>query len=762
MYPPLRSSAAPDNAGESAGGGPHASLDPLVIAGLDATTDSIAILRPMADEAGAITDAEILFLNAAVRRRWFGGAPNETLRGQPMLATIPVLRDALLPMYEQVVRHGGEARDRQEITAPDGPHIIEFTVSAFGEHVIQVGRDITAEHEHALARAAGEARLRVIIDGVDGIISYRGPGERVPFISRQAERILGRTPEEVAPYDTWINLIHPDDLPVFHGTHQGPDASWDIVYRMRHADGRWIWVSDRGRRLGGNPDGGAWGVITDISRSHAASEQFRAVFEENPESIGLFRPVLDEQGELVDAECLALNRMAREEYLRGRESGDVAGLRICRDLGQEESLLEPLRECHRTRRPFHHELHVADDQGERWTDISVFPFEDGFAIMGRDTTETRVAEARVMQAGRLEALGQLAAGIAHDFNNLLAAMRAYGEYVLDELPEGTVARSDMAEVLRAVTRATDLTRQLLMFGRRKTIMPQLIEPVRVIREAAGMIGRLVGEHIEVVTSLPPGLGTVVADPGELERAVVNLAVNARDAMPGGGRLVISASRGTLEGPDDTAIPSVRISVEDSGTGMDADTLSHVFEPFFTTKPVGHGTGLGLAAAYGFVQACGGAIRVDSREGAGTAVVLDLPVAQGDVAPAAEPNPKAIDGKGLILVAEDDRTVLAITTRILESLGYEVVGALSGDLALAVVQEGCRPAMLLSDVRMPGLQGPQLAAAVRRILPGLPVLLCSAFVDTFDPASTGLQNARFLRKPFSREQLAAAVHATMGT
>ena len=760
MYPPLRSSAAPDNAGDSPRGDPASSLDALVLAGLDATTDSIAILRPMADAAGAITDAEIVFLNAAVRRRWFADAPNDALRGRPLIAAIPALRDVLLPMYEQVVRHGGEARGRQEITAPDGPHIIELTVSAFGEHVIQVGRDVTAEHEDALARKANEERLRVTIEGVDGIVSYRAPGEQSPSISSQVERILGRSPAEVASYDTWIGLIHPDDLPVFHGTHQGPDASWDIVYRMRHADGRWIWVSDRGRRLGGNPDGGAWGVITDISASHAASEQFRAVFEENPESIGLFRPVLDEQGVLVDAECMAMNRTGREEYLRGRLPGDAVGLRICRDLGQEENLLEPLRETHRTRAPFRRELHVVGRRGERWIDISIFPFEDGFAIVGRDTTTTRTIEARLHQAERLEALGQLAGGVAHDFNNLLAAIRGYGQFVLDELPEGAAARPDMEEVLRTVDRASALTRQLLMFARRKTVMPQRIDPVRVIDEAVGMIARLVGEHITVITDLPAGLGYVVADPGELERAIVNLAVNARDAMPEGGRLTISAGPGTLASVDGRTVPSIRVTVADTGSGMDEGTLSHVFEPFFTTKAVGHGTGLGLAAVYGFVQASGRDVSVTSHEGTGTTFVIDLPVADGDAPPVPASGPKPGGGRGLILVAEDDRTVLVITTRMLESLGYQVIGTGSGDEALALVRDGARPDMLLSDVRMPGLQGPQLAVAARQIIPGLPVLLCSAFADTFDPASAGLEDVRVLQKPFSREQLAAAVHATL--
>jgi len=313
----------------------------------------------------------------------------------------------------------------------------------------------------------------------------------------------------------------------------------------------------------------------------------------------------------------------------------------------------------------------------------------------------------------------------------------------------------------AADRASSLTRQLLLFSRRQAAEPQLLDPAVVIDDLAPMLRRLLGEHIELeVAGAEPSAGMVRVDPGQLEQVVINLAANARDAMPDGGRLAI---RTEPHREDETRW--VRISVADTGVGMDEATAGHVFEPFFTTKAVGQGTGLGLSTVYGIVAQAGGRVTVASAPGQGATFVIDLPRIDAPVRPA------ATDGDGMpmaprrpltVLLVEDDPAVRSLTRRMLASLGHTVSVAASGAEALGLIEVANRlPELLVTDVRMPGIQGPELARRLRDRRPDLPVVFTSGFSAELGD-SVAIPGARVLDKPFDLRQLDGAIRAVVGS
>lgn len=378
-----------------------------------------------------------------------------------------------------------------------------------------------------------------------------------------------------------------------------------------------------------------------------------------------------------------------------------------------------------------------------------------YVAMQRDATARRKLEVRARQGARMEALGQLASGIVHDFNNLLAAISGFGEFVQLALPEGTVARRDMDEVMRAAQSATELTRQILAFSRQQSPEPARLDLATVIDGIAGMLRRLLGDDIELVTSRGQGLGRVYADARGLEQMVVNLVVNARDAMPDGGavRVRVEPAWAPLDGGP--ARELVRLRIADTGFGMSPETLARIQEPFFTTKEPGRGTGLGLTTVYSVVRAAGGSIRVASAPGQGTEFTIDFPaVAPGDELEDRTTDAIALGGSETVLLVEDDPILRSMYARHLRALGYRVASAPNADVALDLSRTGAIVAdVVVSDVAMPGMHGPELVRALRRTRPGLPALLVTGLAE----ASRGDDREwAELRKPFTGATLAAAV------
>jgi PAS domain S-box-containing protein len=419
--------------------------------------------------------------------------------------------------------------------------------------------------------------------------------------------------------------------------------------------------------------------------------------------------------------------------------------------------------------------HGVDEAFQR-RDGSTFPAEfvasplvDGGAIVGlvlafRDVGERRRLEEQLRHAQKMEAVGQLAGGVAHDFNNLLTVIVSFARLVQETLPPGHASHPDVREIVSAADRAAALTRQLLAFSRRQRLAPRVIDLAGVVGGMEPMLRRMVGEGLALEVDIRAP-GTVLADPGQLELAVLNLTVNARDAMPDGGRLVITVDeRSAAEASaEDGGVsgPVALLSVRDDGVGMDEATLARAFEPFFTTKPVGKGTGLGLATVHGIVSQSGGTIRVRSAPGQGSEFRISLPRHADETAEPSRETASAGGGTETVLLVEDDVAIRAISRRTLLGAGYRVLDAPSAQGALAAAAGLDGPLhLLVSDVILPGQNGCELARELERSRPDLRVLFVSGYARRIAGVALVPAGAPFLAKPFAPEDLLRAVRGAL--
>jgi two-component system cell cycle sensor histidine kinase/response regulator CckA len=394
------------------------------------------------------------------------------------------------------------------------------------------------------------------------------------------------------------------------------------------------------------------------------------------------------------------------------------------------------------------------------------PFDSGF-FMNPGGSDEADFEERLRHASKMEAVGRLAGGVAHDFNNLLVAIRGYTELVAATMTAGDPRREDLEQVLRAADRAAEMTRKLLAFGRIQPLEPNAIDPMKTLDELAPLLRRLLGEDIDLVIEAGLGKWQVMADPSQLEQAIVNLAVNARDAMPAGGTLTIELFSTHLNEdvaavhPEIPAGPYVVLVVSDTGIGMDPDTLAHAFEPYYTTKAPGSGTGLGLASVYGFVKQSGGFVYVGSAPGRGTDFTIYLPrvFAPVVISSPAEPAASPQGGTQTVMVVEDDGAVREFVRRVLEPLGYRLLTAATAAEALSIASDpGLTIDLLIADVGVPDMRGPVLAAQIRAARPRMRVLLASGYTESTLTARGELEpGAALLGKPFTTAELAQAVH-----
>jgi hypothetical protein len=388
--------------------------------------------------------------------------------------------------------------------------------------------------------------------------------------------------------------------------------------------------------------------------------------------------------------------------------------------------------------------------------------------IGMDVTEQRRIEDQLRQAAKMEAIGQLAGGVAHDFNNLLAVILATTEFLRDGLGAQHALAGEVNEIESAAQRAARLTRQLLAFSRKQPHTPKVLALRGVVGEIEKMLRRILGEDIDVVTRLAP-CGQVAADAGQLEQVLMNLAVNARDAMPRGGRLVLETTNVELDASRAVQLglapgPYAVLAVTDSGCGMSEATRRRIFEPFFTTKEVGRGTGLGLATVFGIVQQNSGAIAVDSEPGRGSTFRVYLPrVDRAETTAATEREPaKAVAGSESVLVVEDDPQLRAVILRRLRSLGYRTLDACDASTAIDTLAADPRPVdLLLTDLVMPGIDGRALASRLLADRPELKVLFMSGYSEHVAVKTSALGPAdHFIAKPFSSQDLSAAVRRAL--
>ncbi|MEP6849709.1 MAG: PAS domain S-box protein [Acidobacteriota bacterium] len=384
----------------------------------------------------------------------------------------------------------------------------------------------------------------------------------------------------------------------------------------------------------------------------------------------------------------------------------------------------------------------------------------------QDITSRRYIEDQLRQGQKLESVGLLAGGIAHDFNNMLTAINGYSELTLRRMKNDDPLRHNIAEIKKAGERSAELTNQLLAFSRLQILQPEVLSINRIIADTGSMLERLIGENIQLVTVLNPKVGQVKVDPGQLSQIITNLSVNARDAMPDGGKLTFETRNVFLDFEYAKnhvhVLPGayVMLAVSDTGTGMEAVTQEHLFEPFYTTKAVGKGTGLGLATVYGIVKQSGGNINMYSELGVGTTFKIYLPrVMEADEAPHAEPHPSEFPlGTETILLVEDEEIVRRLAGEVLETGGYTIIEAPNGREALAFCREHPgRIDMLMTDVVMPEMGGPELAVKIRDLFPDMAVLFTSGYTDDAIVRHGVIEaNTNFIQKPFTTIDLARKV------
>jgi two-component system, cell cycle sensor histidine kinase and response regulator CckA len=398
----------------------------------------------------------------------------------------------------------------------------------------------------------------------------------------------------------------------------------------------------------------------------------------------------------------------------------------------------------------------------------------------RVDNETRISEEQARQSQKMEAVGRLASGVAHDFNNFLTAINGFSAFLLDMVDEKSPLRSGLLEISRAGERAATLTKQLLAFGRKQALVPQVVDVNSVVSDMHRMLARLIGEDVELVLNLDPKVGSVLFNPGQMEQIILNLSLNARDAMPKGGRLSVETrnveldamfaenpSQGGRDADEEPARPFVLLRFADNGSGMDEAVRDRIFEPFYTTKKIGRGSGLGLSTVYGIVKQSGGHIGIESERGKGTVFLVYLP--RCEMKP--KPNrvhkgnlwPARYRGWETVLVAEDEFSVRKMTRHLLEGNGYLVLEASDGMEALALIRAYPGPIhLLLTDVVMPNMNGNRLADEVALLHPGIRVIFMSGYTgDTMVRCGVEEGERAFLPKPFTPLALAQKVREILG-
>src|SRR3954471_9107910 len=539
----------------------------------------------------------------------------------------------------------------------------------------------------------------------------------------------------------------------------GTDAAGLVVFANARAKAL-LGRDPVGGPLGDVPEGlnvsrNAMGEYELVVLRTANPRALRAVFDNTPSAIFL----KDTEGHY-----LWVNRAF--EQLHGRPQADLLG-KLDREVLPVEVAdrmrIDDLRVMGE-REPIELQEEVTHGETTR-TFLSVkFPLIDndsgelyGIGGVATDITHHVRLEARLREAQRLEAVGQLAGGVAHDFNNLLAVIANYAQFVRKELDDESRAAGDMDQIISASRRASELTRRLLLFSRRQSGTPEVLSMRRVIESLELLLQRTLGDDVELIVRCDERLWDVEADRSQLEQLVMSLAMNSREAMPDGGALRIEVANTVMRDPEGPSARAVKLTVADTGRGMAKEVAAHAFEPFFTTKAVsGHGVGLGLATVYGIVTKARGRIELDSEPGSGTTVTVVLPAVRR--ASDDHPSPSAPRGRGeTVLVVEDADAVRVLTGRLLYAAGYQVVSVESGAVALERLDAAD---VLVTDVVMPGMSGVELAVAARERRPGLPVVFVSGYTGDATMSSSDDPATAFLAKPFDGEELLKAVRATL--
>jgi PAS domain S-box-containing protein len=570
------------------------------------------------------------------------------------------------------------------------------------------------------------------------------------------------------PYEKWSAAVYPEDLPAVEATLReaiDEKGRGSADFRIILADGTVRDVSTVGRVVLDEHANvsrviGTAQDITERKKTENKLRQLATIVESSDDAI---------VSRTLDGTIQSWNGAAERMYEYSAAEAIGKPISILYPHGQRDEIPAILEKIKRGDIVRNFETIRATKDGKQiHIALTVSPIKDvsgrivGASAIGRDITESKQMEDMFRQAQKMEAVGRLAGGVAHDFNNMLSVILGYSELLLERADTDGQVRMQCEEIKRAGDRAASLTRQLLAFSRQQVLEPRVLNLNTSVAEIEKMLRRLIGEDIDLRTSLDPTLGLVKADPGQIEQVIMNLAVNARDAMPEGGKLIIETSNTELD--DEYALHHppcivgryVILAVTDSGVGMSQETKARIFEPFFTTKELSKGTGLGLSTVYGVVKQSGGYIWVYSEPGQGSVFKLYLPRVDGSevqIRPA-KSAPELLAGTETVLLVEDEQSVRALTRNLLEQGGYTVLEADNGAHAVEIAKQHHGPIhLLLTDVVMPGMNGPAVAEMILPIHPEAKALYVSGYSSSFG-TQTGLvpAGANLFQKPFSRAAL----------
>ncbi len=611
-----------------------------------------------------------------------------------------------------------------------------------------------------------EEHFRALIEHALDLIAIIQPAGIIRYASPSYERILGWRPGELTGINM-LSLVHPEDHAAMAGALSANNGQWHFECRFRHKDGTWRVVESSVRDLSNVP--GVQGTVVnsrDVTerrnfeeRLQHANQTLRAVVQASPLAIYSVN---------MDGTVQTWNSAAEKMF--GWAERDVVGHPVP-PMAQpgEPSISERLEQAREGQVSSGLEMRFLRREGSTmdatvWSELLR---DSGGTVTGlvdivADVTERKLLEQQVRQSQKMDAIARLAGGVAHDFNNLLTVITGYTHLLLAKVLPGDPARGELEQVARAAERAGDLTLQLVAFSRRQLVRSRTLDLGALMVDAEPMLRRAAGDAVDLNAVIQPDIWPVLADPGQVEQVLLNLALNARDAMPRGGVLTIAVANCALDG-EAAAVAGVEpgryvsIVVRDTGVGMSADVKAHVFEPFFTTKEQGKGTGLGLSTSYGIIRQNAGNIRVLSEIGKGAAFTIWLPAAaEGAVELAPErPDRVSLAGSQTVLLYEDEPEVRSVLQDMLSHAGYQVLACASPEETMRVAERHDGDIdLLISELRHPRAGGTPLEERVRRVRPNIAVLYISG--PSEDPSRTPAHNVVFLRKPFTPETLSLRV------
>lgn len=681
----------------------------------------------------------------------------------------PIEMPALLAAVREELEKSRSAAPASPAEAPAGPAETDREYLNILSRKLHVKERELEETRRSLE--SSEEKYRKIFENVQDVFYRTDMEGNITEVSPSIRRYCGYLREELLGRPMASFYADPADRTKLLEALEKRGEVNDYEVIMKTRDGRQAYGSLSAHIILDKEGGpaGVEGVLRDIGERKRMEEEIKLkeIFLDNATDFVFVRD--------FDGNFFYVNETACKAY--GYSANEFLNMNVAQLYGPESAAAaEPqFTELLEKGNTVFETAHIKKDGARMPVEVHARVIEvyEEYAILSaaRDITERKLAEEKLRESSermrrmeKLDSIGQLSGGIAHDLNNLLGPILGYAALMRKSVPAGDPRLEDVEEIIKAAERAAALVRQLLAFSRKQVLKPRVVNLNIIVSEICGMLGRVIGERIRLDCALEPALGDIMADPGQIERVIMNLAVNARDAMPRGGAIMIKTAG--VDSPGGELPPGryAALTVKDTGLGMEPAVKEKIFEPFFTTKQPGHGIGLGLSTVYGIVKQSGGDIQVESRPGEGAVFTIYLPLVK-EGAPSGRKEPVAAParpGKGVVLLVEDDEPMRRVTKRMLSGAGYEVAEAADGKAALQVLAGGAPVALIITDLIMPEMDGIELSKEVLRKYPGAKILFISGYADREENLADVLgPETAYLSKPFSPDALLNKIGELLG-